>query len=155
MLNDIKQKPDMTSNYQEIESQSILKNAVIKKLKARSITPTQQRVEIAQILFEKPQHLSAEQVLAKVNTGGAVVSKATVYNTLGLFARKALIKEVIVDPSKVFYDSNVDKHHHFYNLDTGVLTDIEAGDIDLNSMPQLPSGTKIADVDVIIRVKNV
>ncbi len=137
-----------------MEPQSVLKNAVIKRLKNHNITPTQQRVEIAQILFEKPQHLSAEQVLAKVNNGTAVVSKATVYNTLGLFARKALIKEVIVDPSKVFYDSNVHKHHHFYNLDTGILTDIEVCPVDLESVPQLPMGTVTADVDVIIRVRN-
>ncbi|MFV2059681.1 MAG: Fur family transcriptional regulator [Gammaproteobacteria bacterium] len=137
-----------------MESHSILKNAVIKRLKSRNITPTQQRVEIAQILFEKPQHLSAEQVLDKVNEGSAAVSKATVYNTLGLFARKALIKEVIVDPSKVFYDSNIQKHHHFYNLDTGILTDIEVAEIDLNTVPQLPLNTAIADVDVIIRVRN-
>jgi len=153
MLNDIKQKIQISSDYSLLETPSILKDAVIKKLKARNITPTQQRVEIAQILFEKPQHLSAEQVLAKVN-GSANVSKATVYNTLGLFASKLLIKEVIVDPSKVFYDSNVNKHHHFYNIDTGMLTDIEASDVGLQSVPDLPMGTEAADVDVIIRVRN-
>jgi len=125
MLNDIKQNSETTSHYEDMHAKSLIKDAVIKKLKARNITPTQQRVEIAQILFEKPQHLSAEQVLAKVN-GNAAVSKATVYNTLGLFARKALVKEVIVDPSKVFYDSNVHPHQHFYNIDTGILTDIDS-----------------------------
>jgi len=153
MLNDIQQKSEVVSNYTGVESQSILQDAVIKRLKTLSITPTQQRVEIAQILFEKPQHLSAEQVLSKVN-GTAAVSKATVYNTLGLFARKGLIKEVIVDPSKVSYDSNITKHHHFYNLDTGILTDIDDTSIDLNSMPQLPLGTESTGVDVIIRVRN-
>jgi len=153
MLNDIKQNSEQTSNYGGLESKSILKDAVKKRLKARNITPTQQRVEIAQILFEKPQHLSAEQVLAKVN-GNAAVSKATIYNTLGLFARKGLVKEVIVDPSKVFYDSNVSKHHHFYNLDTGILTDIDSSAVDLHSMPQLPPGTETTGVDVIIRVRN-
>ncbi len=154
MLNDIKQKSEALLSYtEEQQPQSILKDAVVKRLKSHNITPTQQRVEIAQILFERPQHLSAEQVLAKVN-GTTAVSKATVYNTLGLFARKGLIHEVVVDPSKVFYDSNVVKHHHFYNLDTGLLTDIEIGAIELNSMPELPTGTKSVAVDVIIRVRN-
>ncbi|MFV1982280.1 MAG: Fur family transcriptional regulator [Thiohalomonadales bacterium] len=153
MLNDIKHKSETISTYDVVETQFILKNAVIKKLKACSITPTQQRVEIAQILFEKPQHLSAEQVLAKVN-GHAAVSKATVYNTLGLFARKGLIREVIVDPSKVFYDSNIKKHHHFYNLDTGALIDIDVSAVDLQTIPQLPIGTETAGVDIIIRVRN-
>lgn len=153
MLNHIKQKTKIPSLFKGFESQTILKDAVIKRLKARNITPTQQRVEIAQILFEKPQHLSAEQVLAKVN-GNAAVSKATVYNTLGLFAKKALVKEVIVDPSKVFYDSNVHPHHHFYNLDTGKLTDIEVSAVNLHSMPETPIGTEAEAVEVIIRVRN-
>jgi len=153
MLNDIKQKSEAILSYVEPKPQSVLKQAVIKRLKTHNITPTQQRVEIAQILFEKPQHLSAEQVLSKVN-GNAAVSKATVYNTLGLFARKGLVNEVVVDPSKVFYDSNVSAHHHFYNVDTGLLTDIEVAAVDLQAMPELPLGTKSAGVDVIIRVRN-
>ncbi|VAW97171.1 Iron-responsive regulator Irr [hydrothermal vent metagenome] len=153
MLNDMKMKSHVSLSYNEPQAQSVVKEAMIKKLKSHNITPTQQRVEIATILFEKPQHLSAEQVLSKVN-GNAAVSKATVYNTLGLFARKGLVHEVVVDPSKVFYDSNVTKHHHFYNLDTGVLTDIELDAINLTAMPDLPMGTKSVGVDVIIRVRN-
>lgn len=117
------------------------------------ITPTPQRVEIAQVLFAQPQHLSAEQVLTKVNEGGVPVSKATVYNTLGLFARKGLIREVIVDPAKVFYDSTIVPHHHFYNVDTGGLIDIDADTVELKRLPDLPEGTTAAGVNVIIRVR--
>ena len=87
---------------------------IVDKLKSSGVTPTTQRVEIAQILFARPQHLSAEQILGMVNESSSTASKATVYNTLGLFAKKGLVKEVIVDPSKVFYDSNVTKHFHFF-----------------------------------------
>ena len=127
--------------------------SVIDRLKAAGVTPTEQRVEIAQILFRQPQHMSAEQVLSEVNVVSAIVSKATVYNTLGLFAQKGLVREVIVDPAKVFYDSNVSDHHHFYNVDTGQLTDIDPHRVKVESMPQLPQGTIADGVDVIIRLR--
>lgn len=126
---------------------------IIERLKAAGITPTQQRVDIALILFAKSQHMSAEQVLNIVNADGALVSKATVYNTLGLFAEKGLLREVIVDPSKVFYDSNTGEHHHFYNIDTGALIDIAPDAVHVDSLPPMPEGTVADGVDVIIRVR--
>ncbi|WP_455219815.1 Fur family transcriptional regulator, partial [Kaarinaea lacus] len=74
---------------------------VVKLLAEHGITPTQQRILIAQEMLCKHQHLSADQVLQRVNANSNTVSKATVYNTLGLFTDKGLIKEVIVDSSKV------------------------------------------------------
>ena len=129
-------------------------NEIIQRLTKHGISPTHQRVEIAQVLFAKPQHVSAEQVLKIVNNGHAVTSKATVYNTLGLFARKGLIREVIIDPTKVFYDSNVAPHYHFYNEDTGILGDIAISDLDISNLPEPPAGTSTERVDVIVRVKN-
>ena len=130
------------------------RSEVTRRLQNAGVSPTQQRMEIGQILFARPQHLSAEQVLNIVNAQGPVVSKATVYNTLGLFARKGLVREVIVDPTKVFYDSNTSEHHHFYNIDTGQLTDIDNQDLKLENMPLLPDGTEAEGVDVIIRVRH-
>lgn len=137
-----------------LSGQNLDRDAVIELLKRHGITPTQQRIEIAQILFARPQHLSAEQVLAVVNEQGPLVSKATVYNTLGLFAREGLVREVIVDPSKVFYDSNTSDHYHFYNADTGALMDINAEHVQLGNLPPLPEGTESDGVDVIIRLRN-
>lgn len=131
------------------------KPQTIQVLREHQISPTVQRVEIAQILLSKMQHLSAEQVLAVVNSEKAKVSKATVYNTLGLFARKGLVKELIIDPTKVFYDSNVANHHHFYNLDTHELVDIESHKVNVGLLPELPDGTKADGVDVIIRVRSI
>ena len=130
------------------------KSKVVNLLKDAGITPTQQRIEIAQILFAQPQHLSAEQVLSEVNLDQALVSKATVYNTLGLFAGKGLIREVIVDPSKVFYDSNTRAHHHFFNVDTGMLQDIDSDTVQIEHLPNLPEGTIADGVDIIIRLRN-
>ena len=62
-------------------------------------------------------------------------SLATVYNTLGLFASKGLIREVIVDPSKVFYDSNTKPHHHFFNVDTGLLRDFDSDAVQIEQLP--------------------
>ena len=128
-------------------------NEVIARLRACDITPTQQRVEIAQILFAKPQHVSADEILAAVNAAGRVASKATVYNTLGLFARKGLVRQVIVDPTKIFFDSNTGDHHHFYNVDTGELTDISLDSLEVGDLPDLPAGTEAEGVDVIVRVR--
>jgi len=123
-------------------------------LKRHDILPTQQRLMIARVLFERLRHFSADQVMSLVNDGRDHVSKATVYNTLGLFARNGLVREVIVDPTRVFYDPNTSNHHHFYNIDTGELTDIDASSLDINDLPSLPAGTVAAGVDIIIRVRN-
>ena len=123
-------------------------------LESRDITPTPQRVEIARILLARPQHLCAEQVLCALEQSDLPVSKATVYNTLGLFAEKGLVREVIVDPSKVFYDSNCSDHHHFYDVDSCTLMDIDAGDIAVGGLPEVPKGKVLDRVDVIVRVRS-
>ena len=123
------------------------------RLQEYGILPTQQRLQIARVLLTGDQHLSADQVLELVNTAGNRVSKATVYNTLGLFARKGILREVIVDPNRVFYDTNNGPHHHFYNVDTGELSDIDATRIPVEQLPDAPEGTLIDGVEVIIRVR--
>jgi Fur family transcriptional regulator, iron response regulator len=129
------------------------REAIIRRLREHGITPTQQRVEIAGVLFERHQHVSADQVLARVNARDASVSKATVYNTLGLFAEKGLVREVIVDPARVFYDSNLDPHHHLFHVDSGTLEDVPVSQVDVNGLPDLPPGMDVEGVDVIIRVR--
>ena len=129
------------------------RSEIKRRLRASEITPTHQRVLIAEALFEKPQHVSAEQVLAMVNKDHEEVSKATIYNTLGLFAQKGLINEVIIEASKVFYDTNLEKHHHLYHTDTGVLEDISSSEIKIEKLPAPPEGTVLEDVDIIIRLR--
>jgi Fur family iron response transcriptional regulator len=134
-------------------SMIVVDRDIAEQLREVGITPTQQRVQIAEILFARPQHLSADQILAVVNSNGPIASKATIYNTLGLFARKGLVREVIVDPSKVFYDSNTSAHHHFYNVDSGELTDIDAREVMISNLPDLPANTQPAGVDIIFRIR--
>ena len=123
------------------------------RLRARHINPTSQRIEIARVLFSRCAHLSAEDIFTLVNSEQAYVSKATVYNTLGLFAEKGLIREVIADPNKVFYDPNVAPHHHFYNVTTGELMDIDTSNMQVAGLPSLPEGTRVEGVDVIVRLR--
>ncbi|UCE89950.1 MAG: transcriptional repressor [Pseudomonadota bacterium] len=136
-----------------LKNQTLTKDEGIALLKAHDVTPTQQRVDIARILFARSQHMSAEQVMLAANRAGADVSKATVYNTLGLFAGKGMVRQVIVDSAKVFYDSNTSPHFHFYNVDTGKLTDVDERQVNITRLPTLPDGTVTDGVDVIIRVR--
>lgn len=126
---------------------------IVALLRAHEINPTTQRIEIAQVLLTRSEHMSAEDVFAIVNAESARVSKATVYNTLGLFAECGLIREVIADPTRIFYDPNTAPHHHFYDTTTGKLMDIPADDVKLMSLPSLPEGMSMEGVDVIVRVR--
>lgn len=119
------------------------------------IMTTQQRLEVAEILLEKPQHLSADQIIDQLRRSGSAVSKATVYNTLNLFSERGLVREVMVDPVRKFYDSTTHPHHHFYNVDTGELSDIPDSLINFESLPELPTGTRRESVEVLIKVRDV
>jgi Fur family iron response transcriptional regulator len=129
------------------------RDQVVDLLRRHEINPTHQRIEIACALFSRGEHLSADQILATVNDRHSETSKATVYNTLNLFLEKKLIREVIVDPSKVFYDPNTDPHHHLYNVDTGELTDIDASRVEVSGLPPLPEGMVTEGIDIIVRAR--
>lgn len=122
-------------------------------LRTHDVNPTSQRVSVAHALFSRQTHLSAEDVFRIVNSEERQVSKATVYNTLGLLAEKGVIREVIADPTKIFYDPNVAPHHHFFDEVTGELTDIDAHGVEVIGLPTPPPGTSVQGVDVIVRLR--
>ena len=122
-------------------------------IEEHGILPTPQRVEIAGILLDKPQHLSADQIIERLKAADSGVSKATVYNTLNLFSERGLIREVMVDPVRKFYDSTTRPHHHFYNVDSGELADIPDEQVAFQQLPELPEGTERESVEVLIRVR--
>jgi Fur family transcriptional regulator, iron response regulator len=136
-----------------MQFQPITREALAERLRRHRITPTHQRIEIAYALFERGEHRSADQILALVNARHAETSKATVYNTLKLFLERGLIRELIVDPDRVFYDPNTAPHHHFYDVVTGALTDIPAEGVRVEGLPPLPPGTVADGVDVIVRTR--
>ena len=137
----------------ELTSVSGGRESIAGLLREHGITPTHQRMEIAQVLFERQAHLSADQILAIVNARHAETSKATVYNTLRLFLEKRLIRELIIDPARIVYDPNTAPHHHLYDVVTGQLTDIPAGDVKVLGLPPLPPGVETEGVDIIVRTR--
>ena len=126
---------------------------ISRRLVAHGVLPTAQRVDVGLVILAKPQHLSADQIIAAIRALGSRVSKATVYNTLNLFCERGLLRTVEVDPTRQYYDSTIDAHHHFYNVDTGEITDIPLDAVSLNVDAALPPGTEHAGVDVVIRVR--
>ncbi len=118
------------------------------------ILPTPQRVEIATILLQRPQHMSAEHIIDKLKNSGSKVSKATVYNSLNLFSKRGLVREVMVDPVRKFYDSTTHSHHHFYNVDSGELSDIPDELVCFQDLPELPKGTERESIEVLIKVRD-
>ncbi|MEX2149168.1 MAG: Fur family transcriptional regulator [Steroidobacteraceae bacterium] len=122
-------------------------------LSAHGVQPTAQRVRIAELLFSRDQHLTAEQVLQALGREGARVSKATVYNTLNLFAARGLLKALNVDRECGQFDSNLEPHHHFHVEDTGELIDVPPGSVEFARLPSLPPGTESVSVEVVIRVR--
>jgi Fur family transcriptional regulator, iron response regulator len=119
----------------------------------RGIQPTPQRVLIAELLFSRERHLTADQVMHALADDGTQVSKATVYNTLNLFARVGLLKPLHVDPEHGLFDSNTTAHHHFHVENTGELIDVPPGSVEFSKLPPLPPGTKSVSVEVVIRVR--
>lgn len=127
---------------------------VIDKLKAHGVLPTSQRVKVAEILLAKPQHMSADQILECLRHRGSGVSKATVYNTLRLFSTTGLVRELNVDASRRFYDSTTHAHHHFYDVDSGELSDIPEQLVTVSGLPPLPEGMEQESVEVLVRIRN-
>lgn len=126
---------------------------ILDKLTACGVLATAQRLQVAEVLLDKPQHLSADQIIDVLRQSGRRVSKATVYNTLKLFCERGLVRELHVDASRKFYDSTTTPHHHIYHVDSGELEDIPAGEIEVRGLPPLPAGTERESVEVMIRLR--
>lgn len=128
---------------------------LIERLKAAGLRPTRQRLALARLLFDREdRHVSAEQLHGEAVAGGASVSLATVYNSLNQFTQAGLLREVVVEPGRSYFDTNVSDHHHFYFEDSGELRDIPSGSLRLADLPKVPEGSRVRRVDVTIRLKS-
>jgi Fur family iron response transcriptional regulator len=126
------------------------------RLRAAGLRPTRQRLELAGLLFhDGDRHLTAENLHAEAQDSGIKVSLATVYNTLHQFTGAGLLRQVVVDASRSYFDTNVGDHQHFYCEDEGHLIDIAGDTIAVAGVPAPPKGTEIERVDVVIRVRRV
>jgi len=132
----------------------MVRSDILAKFHEHGVLPTAQRMEVANVLLTKAQHLSAEQIIERLRQENCAVSKATVYNTLKLFTECGLIKECLVDPERRFYDSITEPHHHFFNVDTGELSDIPMDEIEISGLPLLPQGSELQGAELIVRIRN-
>ena len=132
----------------------VTRDEIAQRLERYGVLPTAQRLDVGEVILSSPQHASADQIIARIRERGSKASKATVYNTLNLFCERGLLRTVHVDPSRQYYDPTIEPHHHFYNVDTRELTDIDPNAIDLQIKMPLPEGTEPAGVEVVIRVRD-
>lgn len=126
---------------------------VLDRLTKAGLRPTRQRLALAKLLFDgRDRHLTAEQLHGEASAAAMQVSLATVYNTLHQFTEAGLLREVVVEAGRSYFDTNTNDHHHFFHEGSGLLQDIPGEHVALGMLPQAPAGTKVARVDVIIRL---
>jgi Fur family iron response transcriptional regulator len=127
---------------------------LVDRLKQAGLRPTRQRLALAKLLFEPGfRHVTAEQLHAEAAAANMRVSLATVYNTLHQFTRQGLLREVVVEPGRSYFDTNTGEHHHFYFEETGELRDVAGAEVELARLPVAPPGTKLGRVEVVIRLQ--
>src|SRR5689334_14086755 len=123
-------------------------------LRKVGLRPTRQRMELGWILFAKgDRHLTAEMLFEEASKARVPVSLATVYNTLNQFTEVGLLRQVAVDGSKTYFDTNVSDHHHFFVEGENALVDIPNAEVMLDKLPSAPSGYEVARVDVVVRLR--
>tara|TARA_B110000914_G_C15250540_1_gene348373 strand:- start:168 stop:590 length:423 start_codon:yes stop_codon:yes gene_type:complete len=131
---------------------------IANKLRSSGLRPTNQRIQIAEFLFEREKtfHFTVEQLDKLINSKNysAKISLATFYNTVHAFKKAGHLKEIFTSNNKNYFDTNVSSHHHFYDLNKNELIDIDLSKIELKNTPAPPVGKKIKDVGVIIRIEN-
>ena len=135
--------------------QAAIPNDIIELVRGAGLRPTRQRLSLAELLFSGGgRHITAEQLHAESLGRGFSVSLATVYNTLQQFTNAGLLRELVVDSGRSYFDTNVSAHHHFFFEESGILRDVPGDSVTVGELPTLPEGAKISRIDIIIRVTN-
>lgn len=130
-----------------VDARDLLQNA--------DLRPTRQRLALAEILFDSEnRHVTAEQLYDEARQAGIQVSVATIYNTLRQFTRAGLLRELVIEAERSYFDTNTSHHHHFYDPQTGQLTDIDDDMVQFDRLPKSPRGKKIDQIDVIVRLSS-
>ena len=128
----------------------------IDKLRFSGLRPTKQRLKICEVLFnrDKTFHFTINDLAKTVsNQLCEKISLATIYNTVHAFKKAGHLKEILTNNNKSYYDTNVSSHHHFFDIETNELEDINYNDIKVVNLPHAPKGKKIQDVEVTLTVK--
>ena len=126
---------------------------VIETLRGASLRPTRQRIALAKLLFDDGhRHVTAEGLHADAQEAAIRVSLATVYNTLHQFTEAGLLREIVVDSQRCYFDTNTENHHHFFCEETNSLQDISGEDVVLSKLPAPPEGKSVKRVDIVVRI---
>ena len=132
-------------------------NKYINKLRNSGLRPTKQRIKICEVLFEadKTFHFTVNDLTKKIHAQtDNKISVATVYNTVHAFEKKGYLKQIPINSSQIYFDTNVSDHHHFYDIKTQKLIDLENKDIGpINIQKSIP-GKKIKSVEVLIKLED-
>jgi Fur family iron response transcriptional regulator len=144
----------MTDKPSAARSHPSRKPCLTAVLRMAGLRPTRQRVALAELLFAGPhRHVSAEQLHSEAVTSNVNVSLATIYNTLHQFHEAGLLREVAIDASRSYFDTDTSDHHHFFVEDEQRMIDIPASSVAFASLPKAPDGMQVSHVDVVIRVR--
>ena len=129
----------------------------IKKLRESGLRPTKQRIKICEVLFEtdKTFHFTINDLTKKIDLQtDKKISVATVYNTVHAFEKKGYLKQIPINSSQTYFDTNTTAHHHFYDLQTQKLIDLDNKDIGpINIQKSIP-GKKIKSVEVLVKLED-
>jgi Fur family iron response transcriptional regulator len=143
----------MGKGSRETRDQAALATA---QLRHAGLRPTRQRVELAGLLFKDcDRHVTAESLHDEITTAGVKVSLATIYNTLHQFTEAGLLRQVVVDAARSYFDTNTVEHQHFFLEREGLLIDIPGESIAVAGVPTPPPGMAVDRVDVVVRVKRI
>ncbi|MGO4706510.1 Fur family transcriptional regulator Irr [Microvirga sp. 2MCAF38] len=124
------------------------------KLRRVGLRPTRQRVSLGWLLFGKgDRHITAEVLFDEASKARVPVSLATVYNTLHQFTEVGLLRQLAVDGTKAYFDTNPTEHHHFFLEEEGELVDMPSTGITVADLPAAPEGMEVAGVEVIVRLR--
>ncbi|HZT88043.1 MAG TPA: Fur family transcriptional regulator [Stellaceae bacterium] len=124
------------------------------RLRTAGLRLTRPRLALARLLFDGGnRHVTAEQLRAEASAASIRVSLATVYNVLHQFTEAGLLREVVIEPGRSYFDTNIDDHHHFFCESSGVLQDIAGEGVAVSGIPVPPRGTEITRVEVIVRLR--
>ena len=132
-------------------------NIFIEKLRSAGLRPTKQRIKICKVLFDRKKtfHFTIENLKTMIERNfQEKISLATLYNTVHAFKKSGYLKEISLKGNKAFFDTNTKNHHHFYDEDSSQLIDIKNKNVSINNLPNAPSGKKIKEIEIIIRVAN-
>ena len=127
----------------------------LKMLENSPLKVTGQRIAMIKLLFVNgAAHFTAEDIYEIVNKKRIKISLATIYNCLNQFKEFGIIKAIKVSSDKIYFDTNLKEHYHFFCVKSAKLIDVETKKVKISKLPKIPEGKKLKSIDVIINISD-